>query len=162
MAKIKYMGAADRREFKAGEDFQGRLATPLPHDVVLTWSNRHTIDSDSKEHQDIPSAFFELLAVEPGFKDVTGESIVPLNDAERLWRGQRDPHDTRYAKPEGDGPVFNEKFPTRLSPPPDQILRPATVMPNDDLEVDRFPSDDAEDADDLNTPEDDNLGEHEQ
>ncbi len=157
MAKIKYMGAADRREFKAGEDFQGRLATPLPRDVVLGWDNRHVIDSEDEAYSDLPQGFWELLAREPGFQDVSGEGIMPLNDAERLWKGQRDPHDTRYARPEGDLPVFNEKFPTKLSPPPDQVLRPHTVMPNDDLDDDETQEQQPADES-LSTADDDNGG----
>lgn len=138
MAKFKYMGAADSRVFRAGEDFSGRLATPLPRDVVLGWGNRHVIDSEDEANDDLPDVFWELLAEEPGFQDVSDAPKVPLNDAERLWRGQRDPYDTRYASQgAGDGmPVFNKKTPLVLRPPMDQMLRPAGSEPNDDLPPD--------------------------
>lgn len=142
---IKYMGAADKRVFRKGEDFGGRMSTPLPRDVVLDWQNRHVIDSEHEDHKDLPKTFWDLLVVEPGFQNVTGMDTVPLNDAQRLWLGQRDEHDTRWARQANEvltgsrvsgAPElvqYNEKYPTILSPPPD-LYRPAGVTPNDDIE----------------------------
>jgi hypothetical protein len=118
MAKVKYMGSADRRVFKKGEDFGGRMNTPLPHDVVLEQSNGFLADSDAEELSDVHDSFYTLLAVEPGFKDVSDLDIIPLNDSERLWQGRYDAADGRFEEGGDEHQVqYSEQFPTSLSPP---------------------------------------------
>lgn len=87
---IKYMGNADVRKIERGEDFGGRLATPVHRDIVWDWGNNHVVDSSDPQYLDVPEEVWVLLSVEPNFQDVTDDKIVPLNDAQRYWRGMRD------------------------------------------------------------------------
>ena len=87
MSLIKYMGSSDVRVIRAGENFDGRLAAPLTAPLVWDWHNQHVVDTDKLNLSDAAVA---LIARESGFLDVTGMAIVPLNEAQRMWRGLDD------------------------------------------------------------------------
>jgi hypothetical protein len=82
--KIKYMGGADRRVLPVGEDFGGRLATPLAKAVEWNWAHRHTIDTDEAS---LPDEVIELILELDDFEDVSGRKVIPTNVAEQRWRG---------------------------------------------------------------------------
>lgn len=91
MALIKYMGSADRRILEVGEDFDGRLSTPLEREVEWNWANHHVVDTSEVGLSD---AAVSLLATEllpdgnPQFVDVTDYEVRPTNLAEQIWQGK--------------------------------------------------------------------------
>lgn len=114
MAKYKFMGSSDERRFNKGEDFSGRLATPLPRAVSFNWGNDHVVDSEDPDNADLPAEFWELLAKERGIEDVSSDKIVRLNDAQRLWQSLDD------GKREGPRVSSSSmgQFPTVINDPP--------------------------------------------
>ncbi len=106
--RIKYMGTADIKQFLPGDDFGGRLATPLDRMIQFTWDNNHIINTDDpyfaggNEDQPRPLSdeFWEfLLAVDESLLDVTGMTILPVSEGEKLWRGIKDPAELAKSVP---------------------------------------------------------------
>ena len=83
MPKVKYMGTADRYVLKKGEDFDGRLGTPVSKEVVFDKSNKWVVDTDEAG---ISSDAFDLL-LEEGFVDVTDKDRIPSNDHQKMFLG---------------------------------------------------------------------------
>lgn len=82
MAKVKYLGIAERRVIAEGDTFGGRLADPVPSTVVWDVDSAHVADVDW------PDAAVELLLEQPDFEDVTDAESYRLSLAEVLWRGR--------------------------------------------------------------------------
>lgn len=82
--RIKYMGGADIRRLEKGEDFGGRLATPLDRDIEWNWENRHLIDTD--EYEGVDDEFWSILVEEEDFRDVSELKRIPTNLAQQRWK----------------------------------------------------------------------------
>lgn len=85
MAKIKYLGTADRVLVEKGENFSGRLADPLTKTVEWNVDSNHLIDSDeaglSKEAVEL------LLEDKERFRDVTDLKKIPTSLNEQIFQG---------------------------------------------------------------------------
>lgn len=84
MAKIKYMGSADRRILAKGENFGGRLADPLEKEVVWDTNSAHLVDSDEAG---LSTEAVELLLEDSNFKDVTDNKKIPASLNEQIFKG---------------------------------------------------------------------------
>lgn len=84
---VKYMGSSDIFALNPGEDFGGRLATPLSKQVVWDWHNNHVVDTGEVGLSDDAVG---LLLKDEEFINVTGLETVPLGKAQILWRQMRD------------------------------------------------------------------------
>lgn len=108
MAKIKYMGTADRRVIEKGDTFNGQYPDGVPHDLVWDWNNNHVIDTEKtgpKGDQVLPGELVELVIAHPGFRDVTDLKKVPLGGAQKMWRGMQDsPPGVQSVTPDGVAP----------------------------------------------------------
>lgn len=71
-AKVKYLGDSDVRIINKGEDFQGRLATPLTEDLRWDWDNNHLLEVDLSDEA------LELLTEDPEFREVSGVKRLPV------------------------------------------------------------------------------------
>lgn len=91
--RIKYMGSADEKRYAPTEDFSSQLPEPIGIWLKFNWENNHIIDTDDDEYKDLSPEVWELVVEEPDMMDVTGMPIIPVNLAQRLWRGMRDPGD---------------------------------------------------------------------
>jgi hypothetical protein len=86
--KIKYMGLADVRLVEEGEDFGGRLATPLSETIRWDRENSWVVDSDELG---LSAEVVELLVEDgQGFLDVTGLERVPVNQVQSTFYGLKD------------------------------------------------------------------------
>lgn len=91
MAKlIKYMGVADVKTLKKGEDFDGRLQSGLPADLVFDAKNRWVVDVEAAG---LDEAQLEALLEGDDFKDVSDLDRIPSNLNQQTYRG--------HAKTEG-------------------------------------------------------------
>lgn len=108
MAKLKYMGTADRRVLEKGEDFGGRLGTPLTKEVVWSTENNWVVDS---AEAGLSAAAVELLTEkDSGFRDVSGMDRVPVNEHQKMFLGMKgteevaegDESEIKADDPEGD------------------------------------------------------------
>ncbi len=88
MPRIKYMGSADVRTIEVGENFGGRLATPLSQSVRWDISNGWVVDTDQVG---LSAEAVSLLAAEVGFLDVTGKELIPVNDNQKIFHAMSDP-----------------------------------------------------------------------
>lgn len=87
MAKIKYLGTADRVVIKKGEKFAGRLADATTKDLVWDADNNHLIDSDEAG---LSAEAVELLLEDTArFKDVTDLKRIPSSLNEQIFRGHK-------------------------------------------------------------------------
>jgi hypothetical protein len=77
MSKIKFMGSSHVHELLEGDDFSGRLATPLPKTVIFDRSNNWVVDTE--EAMLSPEAVAVLMEDEVTFKDVTDLERIPPN-----------------------------------------------------------------------------------
>lgn len=114
MSKIKYMGSADVRRLNAGENFGGRLATPLSESVVWNAENNWVVDTDEAG---LSAEAVALLSKEVGFLDVSDLELVPVNDNQKIFRGMSDPEPVvveKAAEPVSDAAV---EAPTPLVQP---------------------------------------------
>lgn len=85
MAKIKYLGSADVARLEKGENFSGRLATPLSKDVEFTAANNHLIDTDEAG---LSAEAVELILEDKDrFRDVTNLKKIPTSLNEQIFRG---------------------------------------------------------------------------
>lgn len=85
MAKIKYLGSAQRRVLEKGEDFGGQLAKPLSSQVVWDNDNHYLVDSSEAG---LSKEAVELLLVDDSFRDVEGLKTIPLSVAEQRTMGR--------------------------------------------------------------------------
>lgn len=86
--KVKYMGSADVRLIEAGEDFAGRLATPVQETVEWNKDNGWVVDTDEVG---LSAEAVELLVEEgQGFLDVSGLERVPVNQVQAIFYGLKD------------------------------------------------------------------------
>lgn len=86
--KVKYMGSADVRLIEAGEDFAGRLATPVATTVIFNKDNDWVVDTDDTDLSGEAVEF--LLEKDQGFLDVTGLERVPVNLVQSTYYGLKD------------------------------------------------------------------------
>lgn len=103
MAKLKYMGVADVRRFKKGDDLGGQLGTPLPNDVEWNRANNWVVDT---EEVGLSEAAVEVLTelrfnspdpevggIDLGgkaeFIDVTNAERIPVNAHQSTYLGLR-------------------------------------------------------------------------
>jgi len=86
--KIKYIGIADRAVLAVGENFGGRLATPLTQEVVWDWGNRHIVDASKVGLSD--DALTLLLQDDKRFLDVTDHEVIPLGLHEKVWKAAKE------------------------------------------------------------------------
>lgn len=115
---VKYMGSADVRLVESGEDFAGRLATPI--DSTVRWDKDNSWVVDTEEVGLSPEAV-ALLVEEPDFQDVTGLERVPVNLVQSIFYGLKDaPEETPVAE------VTLNPAPGggRITPPEDQEVTP--------------------------------------
>lgn len=89
--KIKYMGSADEKRYSPTEQFNGQLPEPLGRWLKWTWDNRHIIDTDLEEYKDVFVEVWQLILEEPDMQDITEDKVIPLNQAQKLWRSLRSP-----------------------------------------------------------------------
>lgn len=85
MAKIKYLGSADRVLVEKGENFSGRLADPLTKTVEWNAGNNFLIDSDEAGLS--AEALSLLLEDKVRFKDVSDLKKIPTSLNEQIFRG---------------------------------------------------------------------------
>lgn len=85
MAKIKYLGSADRVTIKKGENFAGRLATPTTTDLVWEADKGHLLDTEGLDLS--PEAIELLLEDKVRFKDVSDLQRIPTSLNEQIFRG---------------------------------------------------------------------------
>lgn len=85
MAKIKYLGSADRVVLEKGENFAGRLADPLAKEVVWDVSDNHLVDSDEAGLS--ADAVALLVEDKERFKDVTDMKRIPTSLNEQIFKG---------------------------------------------------------------------------
>lgn len=87
MAKVKYMGSAHVRLIEAGENFGGRLATPLAETLRWDKNNDWILDTDEAG---LSEEAVELLLSGNNFQDVTGLERVPVNQHQSIFYGMTD------------------------------------------------------------------------
>jgi hypothetical protein len=87
VAKIKYLGTADRVILKRGENFAGRLADPLGAQVEWNAANHHLIDSEEAGLSE--EALALLLEDDARFKDVTDMKRIPSSLNEQIFKGHK-------------------------------------------------------------------------
>lgn len=89
---VKYMGSSDERNFKASDNFGGRLQGGLGQDLVFNEANNHVAEVNLD-----PEAYELFMAQQerdgvggfiPAFVDVTGKRKVPDNEWQKRWRPQ--------------------------------------------------------------------------
>lgn len=115
---VKYMGSADVRLIESGEDFAGRLATPVDKTVQWDKDNHWVVDTDEVGLS--PEAI-ALLVEEPDFQDVTGLERVPVNLVQSIFYGlKNEPQEVAVAEVTPN-PVPNGG---RITPPEEQEVTP--------------------------------------
>ena len=82
--RIKYMGPADTRTINTGEDWGGRLGTPLSSPVTFSSANNRIVDV---EEAGFSEAAVVLLLEDPMFVDVTGAELIPAGLNEQYFQG---------------------------------------------------------------------------
>lgn len=87
---VKYMGSSDVRRLEKGETFGGQLSKEdaLAVDLQWDWDNDHLLDLD--EVEGLSDEVIELILEEGDFKDVSEHKRIPLNEAQKLWKGMKD------------------------------------------------------------------------
>jgi hypothetical protein len=130
MSKIKYMGSADVRLVEAGEDFAGRLATPLAETIQWDKNNNWVVDSEELGLSDEVVGL--LLEEGQGFLDVTGLERVPVNLVQSIFYGLKDAPEAELVVADDDAvnaaaEVTPNPAPRggRITPPEDQATVPA-------------------------------------
>lgn len=83
--KLKYMGASHVHTLGKGDDFGGRLGTPIPQDVVFSRENSWVVDTDEVGLS--ADAVAVLVEVKEDFKDVTGRERIPTNLHQQIFLG---------------------------------------------------------------------------
>lgn len=96
MARIKYMGSSHVHRLLKGDNFGGRLATPLPQEVRFDRSNDWIVDSNEVGLS--PEAV-SILVTDPDFRDVTGEEKLPLNKHQKIFLAMKEGDETPPADP---------------------------------------------------------------
>lgn len=91
---IKYMGSANEKHVKKGEDFGGQLADPLGSDLDWDEDNKWVIDtSEAGLSDEAVELLLEVKTTDPSgkeiseFADVTDAKRVPTNLFQQLYRG---------------------------------------------------------------------------
>lgn len=122
--KVKYMGLADVRLIEAGEDFNGRLATPVAETVRWDKDNKWVVDTDEVGLSADAVAF--LVEDGQGFLDVTDLERVPVNQVQATWYGLTDVQE-EVVEEAPVAEVTADPAPRggRITPPEDQEARPA-------------------------------------
>jgi hypothetical protein len=82
--RIKYMGSADNRTISTGEDWGGRLGTPVSNPISFTQDNNRIVDVEAAGWSE---AAISLLLEDPMFIDVTGAEIIPAGLNEQYFLG---------------------------------------------------------------------------
>jgi hypothetical protein len=89
VAKVKYLGTADRVIIRKGEKFAGRLSEGTTQDLVWDGSNNHLLDTDEAGLSE--EALALLLEDDARFKDVTDMKRIPSSSTSRSSRVTRPP-----------------------------------------------------------------------
>lgn len=87
MPKIKYMGNSHVHQLLEGDDFGGRLATPLEKTVTFDRDNNWVVDA---KEAGLSNEACEILISTDDFADVTKEKMIPLNGHQRMFLGMKD------------------------------------------------------------------------
>jgi hypothetical protein len=136
--KIKYMGTADNAVLEPGENFGGRLATPLTHRAEWTLANGHLVDTDEARLTD---AAIALLLKDGRFVEVTDMEVIPSSLGQQMWQGHASavpmpkdgPFDTGPTVIDGDGQLKVDALGGGLSalvPPADgPLVEDQTIDP---------------------------------
>ena len=95
MPRIKFMGSSHVHQLLEGDDFSGRLATPLSQTVTFDQSNNWVVDS---KEVGLSNAACEVLLLDPDFKDLTGLEKIPLNAHQKIFLGMKDEEDAEPAQ----------------------------------------------------------------
>ena len=85
--KVKYMGSADVRLIEAGENFGGRLATPVAETLRWDKDNNWVVDTDEAG---LSAEAVALLLQEAGFLDVSDKEVIPVNVHQSTFLGMKD------------------------------------------------------------------------
>lgn len=99
--KIKYMGSSHVHQLLAGDDFGGRLSTPLKEDVEFNEGNRWVVDAKKVGLSD---SAVEILLDDPDFLDVSDLEMIPVNKNQQIFKGltDRDADDADLAEDASD------------------------------------------------------------
>lgn len=101
--KLQYDGTSDFVILNVGEDWAGRLATPLATKIVFSPENNHIVDSDEVGLSDVA---IELLLEDPAYRDVTDMERIPATQWQKMWGGIVEKEDGTFeAAPLVEGPV---------------------------------------------------------
>jgi hypothetical protein len=87
VAKVKYLGTADRVIIRKGEKFAGRLSEGTTQDLVWDGSNNHLLDTDEAGLSE--EALALLLEDDARFKDVTDMKRIPSSLNEQIFKGHK-------------------------------------------------------------------------
>lgn len=108
--KIKYLGGAHKRVIPAEHTFGGTLndASANKEAVVFTLAEGHVLEADTSV---APKAFWDRLAKEPDFSNVSDYDEYPSSLAEERWLARTPTKGTKSGstkpetvKPEDKGP----------------------------------------------------------
>lgn len=114
--KIKFMGISHEHNLLAGDDFGGRLATPLSRTIAFNRANNWVAEVSD---EDLSSEALAVLLTDENFLDVTDMPRVPLNRNQTTFLGLKDGDkvsvpaevdlsDLQYAAPEDESDVAEE------------------------------------------------------
>lgn len=117
--RIKYMGASDNRVVSAGEDWGGRLGTPLQNGLTFNKDNNRIVDVEAAG---LSEAAVMLLLEDPMFVDVTDAELIPAGLNEQYFLGI--PESPFVSRADGQG---NEVYRTPVFSAPMERYEDLTV-----------------------------------
>lgn len=98
--KLKFMGTADVKEVRKGDDFGGVLSEGIGTDVVWSRENGWVVDTSQSPYDEIPDEAWEYLIINDNFLDVTEFVRVPLNEHQKTFLGMREGQQRTIAEEE--------------------------------------------------------------